>query len=396
LAKVKIDADGRLTLPPDLRRRYGLEAGEELLLEETEATLALHPLHPDVRKVYLEVTTRCNLHCRTCVRNVWADPLEDMAPATFERIVAQLQELPLLREVVFGGYGEPFINPHILDYLEAIKRLGLKVTVSTNGTLLDETRAEALVRLGVDVVTISLDGANPDTYADVRRGANLRAVLHNIEMLNQAKSKLGAVFPRLGIEFVALKRNVAELPDLLRLAGRLGANRAIITNVLPHTPEMAAEALYSRDGAESLPVPTGWAVLSDDWLLWGTMELPRMNWGAERQCRFVTSNALVVGWDGGVSPCYALAHSYPYYIFGRRKEVTRYTLGNVNQATLAEIWTSEDYVRFRAEVRRFHFPSCVDCDLRDTCDIAEANEGCWGWCPSCADCLWAQDIIRCP
>ena len=121
-----------------------------------------------------------------------------------------------------------------------------------------------------------------------------------------------------------------------------------------------------------------------------------MNWGAERQCRFVTSNALVVGWDGGVSPCYALAHSYPYYIFGRRKEVTRYTLGNVNQATLAEIWTSEDYVRFRAEVRRFHFPSCVDCDLRDTCDIAEANEGCWGWCPSCADCLWAQDIIRCP
>jgi len=195
---------------------------------------------------------------------------------------------------------------------------------------------------------------------------------------------------------VALKRNVAELPDLLRLAGRLGANRAIITNVLPHTPEMVAEALYSRDGAESLPVPTGWAVLSDDWLLWGTMELPRMNWGAERQCRFVTSNALVVGWDGGVSPCYALAHSYPYYIFGRRKEVTRYTLGNVNQATLAEIWTSEDYVRFRAEVRRFHFPSCVDCDLRDTCDIAEANEGCWGWCPSCADCLWAQDIIRCP
>jgi len=104
----------------------------------------------------------------------------------------------------------------------------------------------------------------------------------------------------------------------------------------------------------------------------------------------------VVGWDGGVSPCYALSHFYPYYIFGRRKEVTRHTLGNVNESTLAELWTSDEYVRFRAQVRRFNFPSCVDCGLRDTCDIAAANEGCWGWCPSCADCLWAQDIVRCP
>jgi len=393
---VTLDAEGRLTLPPHLRRRYGLEAGGELLLEETDTGLVLHPLHPDVRKVYLEVTTRCNLHCRTCVRNVWAEPLEDMSDATFDRLVTQLRDLPLLRAVVFGGYGEPFAHPRILDYLEAVKRLGLRVTVSTNGTLLDEARAEPLVRLGVDVVTVSLDGANPDTYADVRRGADLRAVLSNIETLNQAKARLGAVFPRLGIEFVALKRNVAELPDLLQLAGRLGANRAIVAHVLPHTPEMAADALYSRDGVESLPVPIGWPVLSGDWLLWGVMELPRMNWGAERSCRFIKSDALVVGWDGGVSPCYALSHFYPYYIFGRRKEVTRYTLGNVNESTLAELWTSDEYVRFRAQVRRFNFPSCVDCDLRDTCDITEANEGCWGWCPSCADCLWAQDIVRCP
>jgi MoaA/NifB/PqqE/SkfB family radical SAM enzyme len=47
----------------------------------------------------------------------------------------------------------------------------------------------------------------------------------------------------------------------------------------------------------------------------------------------------------------------------------------------------EDYVRFRAQVRNFRFPSCVDCDIGDTCDVRESNEGCWGWNPSCADCL---------
>jgi tungsten cofactor oxidoreducase radical SAM maturase len=396
LHRVTLDDNGKLMLPPALRRRYGLQAGGELLLEETETGLTFHSLRADVHKAYLEVTTHCNLHCRTCVRNVWGEPLEDMTDATFNRVVAQLRDLSQLREVVFGGYGEPLLHPHVLDYLAAVKELGLKVTVSTNGTLLGEEQAEELVRLGVDVVTVSLDGTNPDTYADVRQGADLRAVLSNIERLNRIKAEQGSSSPRLGVEFVALKRNAAELPGLADLAQRLGANRVIVTHILPHTPEMTTEALYARDETSPLPLSPGWPVRSGDWLLWGTMELPRMNWGAERRCLFIASKALVVSWDGGVSPCYALSHSYPYYIFGRRKEVSRYTFGNVHQSTLAKIWTAEEYVRFRAEVRAFNFPSCVDCDLRDKCDIAEANEGCWGWCPSCADCLWAQGIVRCP
>ncbi|MGQ9585737.1 MAG: hypothetical protein ACUVXG_10090 [Anaerolineae bacterium] len=40
------------------------------------------------------------------------------------------------------------------------------------------------------------------------------------------------------------------------------------------------------------------------------------------------------------------------------------------------------------------FPSCVDCGA--ACDYAEQNEDCWGNVPSCADCLWAQDVVRCP
>jgi len=114
-------------------------------------------------------------------------------------------------------------------------------------------------------------------------------------------------------------------------------------------------------------------------------------------CRFVQDRAMVVGWNGGVAPCYALSHNYSHLsIDGRRKQVTRYALGNIAQQSLLEIWTSEEYCRFRNEVRDFHFPSCPDCDLRESCDLREQNNGCWGWNPSCADCLWAQDIVRCP
>jgi tungsten cofactor oxidoreducase radical SAM maturase len=394
--RLSLDANGRVTVPRDVRRRYGLETTRDFLLGKTESGLALYRLRPDVRKVYLEPTTRCNLHCRTCVRNVWEEPLEDMSVATFERVLAGLRDLPDLREVVFGGYGEPFAHPRILDYVGAVKDLGVKITISTNGTLLSEERAGALVDLGVDGVTVSLDGTDPETYASVRRGAKLRTVMDNAKMLKRVKGERGTSLPRLGIEFVALKENEAQIAELPKVAHRLGANRVLVTHVLPHTQEIAELALYGRDERSPLPAATGWAVRSGDWMLWGIVELPRMNWGAERRCRFIGGNALVVGWDGEVSPCYALSHCYPYTIFGRRKEVSRYTFGNVNEQDLTAIWMSEDYVRFRAEVRRFNFPSCVDCELRDTCDIAESNEGCWGWCPSCADCLWAQDIVRCP
>jgi hypothetical protein len=90
--RVTLDAESGIRLSPELYRRCGLHLGEELLLEETETGLVLHPLRADVRKVYLEITTRCNLHCRTCVRNAWSEPVEDMADATFDRVVVGLND----------------------------------------------------------------------------------------------------------------------------------------------------------------------------------------------------------------------------------------------------------------------------------------------------------------
>jgi MoaA/NifB/PqqE/SkfB family radical SAM enzyme len=168
----------------------------------------------------------------------------------------------------------------------------------------------------------------------------------------------------------------------------------LVTNLLPHSEAMAEEILYDSD--EELSLPLNWPMNFHFGLIrgWGRVELPRMKWGAWRQCRFVEDRAVVIGWDGGVSPCYALMHSYAYYVYGRRKNVSRYVLGNVRESSLADIWQAEEYVRFRARVRDFRFTTCVDCGA--ACDYAENNEDCMGNVPSCADCLWAQGIIRCP
>jgi tungsten cofactor oxidoreducase radical SAM maturase len=384
-----------IILPADFLKRRHLSENLEYWLDAREGELILLPRIPDVNKLYIEATTGCNLQCRTCIRNIWDDPQALMSRETIQNLLASLDDLPNLQRVIFSGFGESLTHPHIFDFIESIRKHELAVTIATNGLLINPIIASELVKLGVDRVMISIDGGKPETFADVR-GALLSQIVENIRHLNEAKRQLRSLFPSIGIEFVALRSNVAELEQVSQLASQLNVSRILVSHVLPYTEELRDEVLYGYE-----PVPPfksiSWPLRADAWIMWATQDLPRMHWGADRRCRFVQDHAMVIGWDGGISPCYALSHNYRYFaIDGREKQVSRYGFGNVNESSLAEIWMSEDYVRFRNEVKGYHFPSCPNCDLRESCDLRGQNKGCWGWNPSCADCLWAQDIVRCP
>jgi len=395
MAKLTPNEQGKIEIPPSFYQRRRLDPKTEFWLDEREGDLLLHPRLPDAKKLYIEVTTACNLNCQTCIRHSWTDPHAHMKVATFKRIMESLDDLPMLERVIFTSFGEPLVNRNLMPMIEEVRKRDLAVTLGSNGVLLTEDVVRELIRLEVDQLVVSIDGGKPETYEGVR-GTQLSLILENIKRFNQIKNEMGLVKPSLGIEFVAMKSNQDELRDLLELASDLNASRLVVSHVLPYTKEMDEEKLYGYGPRE--PLKTGsWPIKTDVWVRWGFLELPRMFWGAERRCKFVQDKSIVVGWDGSVSPCYAFSHSYKYYaVDGVEKNVERYVLGNVNEESLADIWMNEEFTCFRSDVRSFHFPSCPDCDLRETCDLRKNNEGCWGHNPSCADCLWAQDIVRCP
>lgn len=395
MAKVKTDEKGRLILPEAFLKRRHIPSETEYWLDEREGDLILHPCLPDIRKIYIQPTTHCNLHCRTCIQNVWDAPKSHMSMETYSRILESLDQLPKLTRVIFSGFGEPLSHPQILRMIQEVRNRGLAVTLGSNGLLLNVEVIQELIKMGVDRLVVSVDGVKPETYTHIR-GAMLSQVLNNLRLLNDIKRQWGSLTPILGIEFVILKSNMTEIAELTGLASRLNADRILVSHVLSYTEEMYHEILYGYEPQTPLGTK-GWPVKADAWVMWGTLDLPRMHWGAERRCRFVHDRAIVIGWDGALSPCYALSQNYHYFaIDGRKKQVSRYVLGNVHEQSLAEVWMSEEFVRFRSEVIEFRFPSCPDCDLRESCDLRGRNEGCWGWNPSCSDCLWAQDIIRCP
>jgi len=397
MAKITVGKGGKISIPEEYLDRSGLKEGKEAYIWPSEGGLVLQYPRADVRRVYIEPTSLCNLNCVTCVRNVWSDEAGHIDMDTFYTIVRQLKAFPDIQSVTLAGFGEPLYHPGILRMARAIKELGLELTISTNGTLLEPGLAEELINIGLDKIIVSLDSADQKLFGNIRVGADLNVVLKNLRGLNEIKRRRQSKHPAVGIEFVAMRRNLHEIADLPRLGSFLGASFILVTNLLPHTEDMKEEILYDVETRHALSLPkcSGWPVRTGrSWVVWGTMTHPRMYWGADRYCRFVGDRSLVIGWDGGVSPCYALMHSYHYYIFGRHKHVSRYTVGNVRDEELLELWTCEEYIKFRQKVRAFAFPSCVDCGIG--CGYTDLNQDCWGADPSCADCLYAQGIVRCP
>lgn len=390
MSRIILEKTGQIQLPEAYQNQLPLDAGSELVIEASEHGLALHYARPDVQKVYIELTTRCNLNCAMCIRQSWLDPQGSMTGETFQAVIDGLKAFPDLKRVFLGGFGEPLLHPDIVNMVEQIHSLGVNVTLSSNGLLLNPPLARKLLRAGVDTVVVSLDSMHVQAYEEGNH--KLVKVLNNIQGVHELIHDTGFHLPVLGLEFVVTRSNLDELYKLPGIAKQVGASYVIVTNLIPHTRELAKEILYDWD--EPLRLGGGWGIRRAGWVAWGFMRPPRTKWGAVRRCSFITDPSIVIGWDGGVSPCYALMHSYPYYIYERPKEVIRHVFGNVRERSLRDIWTSEEYVIFRAKVRDFRFPSCVDCGI--DCTYARENSDCWGNDPSCSDCLWSQGIIQCP
>lgn len=411
-AWAEIDEHGRLILPPEVIARYGLRPGAKVRLDEDNNFVRLHRPLTHLTKIYIEPTVACNLKCITCFRNEWEQPLGRMSEETFERILAGLRGLNPVPDVYFGGIGEPLFHKKTVEWVAKVKALGARVELITNGILLTEKRTRQIIAAGLDTLWVSIDGATPQTYADVRIGAKLPEIIANLRRL--AKMRKGGHFPQpeIGVAFVAMERNIADLPKVIRLGISLGAKHFSISNLQPVTAEMQADVLYARAMRNIAYLPS--SVLPH-------LSLPKMdfneqtqqalmeafnsgcnvsfagnNWGgANDTCNFVESGTMSIAWNGDVSPCWPLMHTHTSYLHGKPRISKKHIIGSVKDRSLSELWFDPEYQSYRERLHNFVFAPCAFCG---GCDLSVANEeDCLGnTFPVCGGCLWAQGIIQCP
>ncbi len=165
----------------------------------------------ELKKLYIEPTSDCNLSCEMCFRHTWFDEkYEDMDYEVFEKI---LVDIPDETEIIFfGGMGEPLHHPRILDMVAATTSRGYRVELLTNASLLTEAMAGSLIKLGLSRLWVSMDNlvATPE---DGIGHIGFDDVTSRIKVFNKLRhNKPNDV--ELGITFVATKDNVHQLAQL--------------------------------------------------------------------------------------------------------------------------------------------------------------------------------------
>ncbi len=414
---IEIDPEGNLLLPKRIKEQFGFVPGNKLILEEHEDRIHLCRSTHSLNRVYVEVTNRCNLDCRICIRKVWDDQPGIMSLKSFQKIVKDIQCFNPVPGIFFGGFGEPLSHPDIIEMIKQSKDIGAQTALITNGTLLSGEMSEKLVASGLDMLWVSIDGAHPKSYLDVRLGDHLPQIIENLENFQSARTiKYGSSpwsgKPTLGIAIVMMKRNAAELSDIVEMGKKLGAIDFFVTNVLAFSKKIEQEVLYKK----SIYLPGGaWKGIEPR--LW----LPRMDFedpipeeigkliqqgyqvhiSGQRvnqnpfSCPFVAKGAMVIRWDGKISPCLPLMYEHTAIFEDWERQVYPYFVGDIHSESLANLWSNRHYQTLREKVQEMDFSPCVDCH---TCEMAENNLlDCIGLeHPTCGGCLWAHGVIQCP
>jgi len=217
-------------------------------------------LLPGPSKLFVEVTTRCNLGCFMCVKQTCDHAIVegDMSLATF---AALEPAFPGLKALVLNGVGEPLLNCNLELFIRRAKTFMPKeswVGFQSNGLLLTESRAVSLLEAGLDRICLSIDSVSPETFRKVRDGGELDDVKDAFAALASAKRRTGRADFKIGVEFVVMQSNLRELPDALAWAAHRGASFALVTHVLPYDARHAGEAVYNTCTDDAVALFGSW------------------------------------------------------------------------------------------------------------------------------------------
>jgi MoaA/NifB/PqqE/SkfB family radical SAM enzyme len=316
------------------------------------------PFRPLMVKVKL--TWRCNLACPMC--DYWRQDLP--TSLSTELMMRTFDELVALgcRKVHLSG-GEPTLRPDLPDLIAYARQLKLRVTLTTNGTLITRDLAKRLVSAGLNSVCVSIDSPVRSVH-DQMRGApgSFRQTVAGVRELRRAIERRGVPLP-IRINTVVCRENYAALDRLPALAHALGAQNILLMPVDDAAGERVLNKRrlldYNRRIAPALAAQA--------------MALGLMRRTSEAYPFGKTKSELAASRSGHYArglyerqPCYA---PWTHALIAADAHVAPcctaplVTLGDLREQSLADIWQSEAYHGLRQAMRDGSpLPECASCD----------------------------------
>jgi radical SAM protein with 4Fe4S-binding SPASM domain len=278
----------------------------------------------------------------------------------WKSVLRQAAELGLEDLHISGG--EPTLFPELVELIEEGKRLGLRVRINTNGSLVTKELAERLVGAGLDEVCISIYSHEPQVHNSIRRSKNLwQKATRAVRLFAAVRQEHPGFF--LGTMTIILKENYRSLDKLLELHHQLGSQqmgfsylegdfsanylmgeadiREFRSRVVPAMLRYCStlEPGIRNRAANKISSLYGKAAGRDSDLAKGVF------W-RRHHCSVPRTAGLIMA-NGDVHPCNIVEYTHEP------------VMGNVREHGLSEIWRSGEWDAFRREGHE----RCVQCPV---------------------------------
>ena len=308
--------------------------------------------------VGIDVSDACNIACAVCSREIDWDQ-RDTAILKLERF-QHLYDQILPVYLSLSGYGETLLNKHVPAMVAHAVGGGSQVTLVTNGTLLDADRASALMDAGLARLKVSIDAADPEVYAKVRAGADLEAVLGNVERLLLMRDANRHAHPKVELQFTIFRDNVDQVEKLIELCHRRFSTVEPYFHVMFTYGEQAAFVDKTLEiGSDAVETLRRAAVLARKYRYIRTASsleasVTQLTTDLSRAPCYIPWYSCIISTDGDVYPCC-------YHTIRGTK------VGNAFQTPFGEIWNGAAMQAFRGalRVRRCDDKVCATCRYED-------------------------------
>ncbi|HUB10748.1 MAG TPA: radical SAM protein [Acetobacteraceae bacterium] len=293
-----------------------------------------------LRRLQIEITTGCNLHCAGCQRTLgmaagsWHNA--HMPPARFAAILANA---PPADVIILQGIGEPTLHPQLPALVAAARASGQfqAISFNTNGLVREPDYYRALRAAGLNHVSVSVDSLDPTTAAAVRAGTDCPRLADSIQALL-------ALWPAATLSIVLSRRNAAELPGLLRRLHGLGGRYIEVQPLISYHETEQPWCLGAAElAAAHQQIELASATLSDLHMLPAAALVPN-----GRRCRRPL-HAGYVTVEGFLTPCCVTNDAS---LFGH---------ADLAKASFAALWQSDGVARWMHDYLDHEPPTCWGC-----------------------------------
>jgi hypothetical protein len=329
---------------------------------------------PFPRRIGLFITNRCDLACPMCaVQDTRNEGLKRGGDMPFDVIECVFGEAGRYQPIIDLIGGEPLLYPRLSEAIQLAHRHNTLAVVTTNGLRLEE-RAELLVRAGLPILQVSLDGWDKSSQA--ARGCvpdNFQRLCAGVRAVQKAKGS--SPFPIIRILTAITRVNHAHLDRIQQVVASLnvrywGVSNYFYLNRSAHDRQAAFALFYGLSGHA-----TAHAISDDTYLLPDQVQELRLSLARVQELNRTLRLRIAYAWNVDIERYYSARQAsrfctcdLPYNRLDVHTDghiavcVSGKRVGQIGHESIAEVWKGAAMRGYRAMYEREKpMPMCFRC-----------------------------------